>query len=141
MDVLHTATPSAATARFLDEPNPIVLAVRRPGGSVALNPVWFEYRDGCFWLNARLGARWLAHLERERAASLLLIDPHDMYRVVRSETRLAATRRDGATEHLDSLSLRYRGESYRMPFPMHRVVVQLEPLTLRSTLDEAPRSR
>ena len=51
---------------------------------------WVEYRDGYVWLSWR-GAHWLDHIERERRAVLLFIDPGDMYRVAHVETRLVRT--------------------------------------------------
>ncbi|MEV6116073.1 pyridoxamine 5'-phosphate oxidase family protein [Streptomyces sp. NPDC052109] len=129
---------SEATTAFLAEPLPIVVGTRRRDGRVKMTPAWFEFQDGFFWLNSRRGTYWLAHVERERRASLLLIDPHDMYRVVHAETRLTGTTTEGAGAHLDRLSHRYRGEPYRALAPMTRVIVQLEPLTVRSTLDGRP---
>ncbi|MEU3825519.1 hypothetical protein GT045_17760 [Streptomyces sp. SID486] len=129
---------SEATAAFLAEPLPIVVGSLRGNGQVKLTPAWFEFRDGLFWLNSRRGTHWLGHLERARRATLLLIDPHDMYRVVHAETRLAGTTTEGAGAHLDRLSHRYRGEPYRALAPMTRVIVRLEPLAVRSTLDGRP---
>ncbi|WP_406207799.1 pyridoxamine 5'-phosphate oxidase family protein [Kitasatospora sp. NBC_01560] len=129
---------SAATAAFLAEPLPIVVGTLRRTGRVAMHPVWFEYADGRFRLNSRRGAHWLGHLERERHASLLLIDPRDMYRVVQVETGLVSVSEEGAADHLDRLSYRYRGEPYRALAPMRRVIIELEPLGVRSTLDGRP---
>ena len=98
---------------------------------------WVEYRDGYVWLSWR-GAHWLDHIERERRAVLLFMDPGDMYRVAHVETRLVRTAPDDADEHIDRLSHRYRGEPYKSPRPQERVVIQLEPVPVRSTLDWRP---
>ncbi len=128
---------SDATAVFLGQVMPVVVGVRRQSGAVKLNPAWYEYRDGYFWLNSWRGAHWLAHLERERAAALLFLDPTDMYRVVHVDTGLVATTSDGAKEHLDRLSYRYRGEPYRSRsrIPQQRIVIQLAPTHVRSSVD------
>ncbi|RKT17037.1 pyridoxamine 5'-phosphate oxidase [Streptomyces sp. 1114.5] len=130
---------SEATLAFLAEPLPIIVGTRRQSGSVKMNPAWFEFHDGYFWFNSWRGAHWLAQVERDRQATLLLMDPQDMYRVVHVETALVATRTEGAGAHLDRLSYRYRGEPYRAVAPMQRVIIQLEPLHVRSTLDGRPR--
>ncbi|HEU5110641.1 MAG TPA: hypothetical protein VFT95_19035, partial [Micromonosporaceae bacterium] len=80
---------------------------------------------------------WLAHVERERAAALLFLDPADSYRLVHVDARLIDTTSEGAVEHLDSLSYRYRGEPYRSRsrVPQRRVIVQLAPERVRSSLD------
>lgn len=128
---------SDATAEFLDRVMPVVVGVRRRSGAVKLTPAWYEYRDGCFWLNSWRGAHWLAHLEREHEAALLFLDPDDMYRVVHVDARLVATSSEAAREHLDRLSYRYRGEPYhsRSRIPQQRVVIQLAPTRVRSSVD------
>ena len=128
---------SDRTAAFLAGVMPVVVGVRRRGGAVKLNPAWYEYRDDRFWLNSWRGAHWLAHVERERAAALLFLDPADMYRLVHVDARLIDTTGEGAVEHLDSLSYRYRGGPYRSRsrVPQQRVIVQLAPERVRSSLD------
>jgi len=129
---------SPATAAFLDEVMPVIVGVRRADGTVAMNPAWYEFLDGRFWLNSWRGARWLEHLERERRASMLFVDPADMHRVVRVSASLARTDTEGAAEHVDRLSHRYRGEPYRSPSPQRRVLIELVPTRVRSTLPAPP---
>lgn len=128
---------SDTTAQFLGQVMPVVVGVRRRTGAVKLNPAWYEYRDGDFWLNSWRGAHWLAHLEREREAALLFLDPADMYRVVHVDARLVSTSTEGADEQLDRLSYRYRGEAYRSRsrIPQQRVVIRLAPTHVRSSVD------
>ena len=102
-----------ATARFLGGVMPVIVGTRRRNGTVKLNPAWYEFRDGHFWLNSWRGAYWLAHVERERQATLLFVDPQDMYRVVHVEAGLVRTATEAAGAHMDRLSHRYRGEPYR----------------------------
>jgi|GEM_PF-3315126 len=126
------------TAAFLAAAMPVVVGTRRRTGEVKLTPAWYEYRDGCFWLNTRRGAHWLDHIERDRSATLLVIDPADPHRVVHAETRLVQTTIAGALEQVNRLSQRYLGQPYRLAFPQQRVLVQLEPVRLRSALDGRP---
>jgi len=137
--VTMPASLSEATERFLGTVMLATVGTRRANGAVKMSPAWYEYRDGCFWLSTRRGAHWLDHIERDRSASLLMVDPADIHRLVHAETRLVATTADGALEQLNRLSLRYRGEPYRLAFPQHRVTIQLEPVSVRSTVE--PRSR
>jgi hypothetical protein len=125
---------SAETAAFLGQVMPAIVGTRLDNGTVTMNPAWYEYDGGYFWLNSWRGARWLARVERNRQASLLMIDPNDMYRVVRAQTRLVRTTTDGAVEHVNRLSQRYRGRPYRSAAPQQRVLIQLEPVRVRSQL-------
>jgi hypothetical protein len=130
---------SEATERFLATVMLAIVGTHRGNGAVKMSPAWYEYRDGYFWLSTRRGAHWLDHIERDRSASLLMVDPGDAHRLVHAETRLVETTSKDALEQLDRLSVRYRGEPYRLAFPQHRVTVQLEPGYVRSTVD--PRLR
>jgi hypothetical protein len=61
-----------------------VVATKRQDGEIALNPVWFEYRDGRFSLNSYQLAMWPRGVQRQRGATLLVIDPVDTLRTATS---------------------------------------------------------
>lgn len=126
---------SEATERFLATVMLAIVGTRRGNGAIKMSPAWYEYRDGHFWLSTRRGAHWLDHIERDRSASLLMVDPGNVHCLVHAETRLVETTTEGALDQLDRLSMRYRGEPYRLTFPQQRVTVQLEPADVRSTVD------
>ena len=65
---------------FLNEVFPAVIALKRPNGSIQVIPVWFEYRDGYFWLNSATARRWPQHLQKHGEVEMLLLDPTDMFR-------------------------------------------------------------
>lgn len=126
---------SEHVAAFFGEVLPVVVGTRRRSGAVRLNAAWFEYREDYFWLNSWRGAKWLESVERERAATLFLIDPGNMFRTAEVTTRLVQTTTEGAAEHIDRLSHRYQGGSYRSPTEQQRVIIQLDPVKLRTTID------
>ncbi|GGQ86287.1 pyridoxamine 5'-phosphate oxidase family protein [Couchioplanes azureus] len=126
---------SDRVAAFLDEVMPIVVGTKRKNGVVKMDPAWYEFRDGHFWLNSWRGSRWLAAIERDKQASLLLMDPKDMTRVVHVETTLVMTTEEGAPAHFDRLNERYQVVGHDDPEPQTRVIIQLEPTDVRSTLD------
>jgi Pyridoxamine 5'-phosphate oxidase len=123
-----------ATEAFLAEVMPAIVGTRRLSGAVKLTPVWFEYRAERFWLNGWRGARWLDQLLSQGCASLLFIDPNDMHRVVHVEAELASATTEGASLALDRLSQRYLGRNYRASVPRTRVIVELDPTQIRSTI-------
>ena len=110
-----TAQISDATAKFLGQVMPVIVGTRRRNGAVNLNPAWYELRDGYLWLNSWRGAHSLDHLERDRQATLLFIDPQDMFLVVHAVARLVQTTTDAAREHIDRLFRRYRGQPLPIP--------------------------
>ncbi|MGH2870928.1 MAG: pyridoxamine 5'-phosphate oxidase family protein [Solirubrobacteraceae bacterium] len=131
---------SDALIDFLRTIFPVIVGTKRRDGTVQLNPAWFEYRDGSFWLNSWRGARWLAHIERDRAATLLLVDPINPSRVAQAQTRLVQTRPDAELQHADRLSERYTGQPYQGP-PVRRVTIQLQPTRITNSVDQLPNRR
>lgn len=114
---------------FVDEVFPAVIAVKRPSGAVTVTPVWFEYRDGYFWLNSATGRRWATHLQKNGEVDMLLLDPKNMFRWLKVRGRLAETTTQGADEHIDRLSLRYTGNpKYQNRQPgEQRITLKVEP--------------
>jgi PPOX class probable F420-dependent enzyme len=123
-------------ARFVQEVFPAIVGTRRRDGTVQMNPAWFEYRDGYFWLNSWRGSRWLAHVERDGDVTLALIDPKDMFRFAQVQGRLVEATTEGADEHIDRLSIRYFGRPYQRMMPgQQRVKIQIEPVRITGSLD------
>jgi PPOX class probable F420-dependent enzyme len=124
------------TKKFVGEVFPAIVATKRPNGTVHMNPVWFEYDNGYFWLNSWRGSKWLENLEREGEITLALIDPKDMYRFAEVRGRLVEATDEGGADHIDRLSLRYMGQTYQRHMPgVQRVKIQLEPVSVKSSLD------
>jgi len=124
------------TKKFVGEVFPAIVATKRPNGTVHMNPVWFEYDNGYFWLNSWRGSKWLENFEREGEITLALIDPKDMYRFAEVRGRLVEATDEGGADHIDRLSIRYMGQTYQRHMPgVQRVKIQLEPVSVKSSLD------
>jgi PPOX class probable F420-dependent enzyme len=112
---------------FLAEPNPIILGTTRQDGSVQMSPVWFEYRDGQIWLNGGPNRDWFRHMQNSGQATLLLVDPKNMFRWAQIQARYLDSTSDAADDHIDRLSQRYFGG----PYPNDktgRLIIRLEPV-------------
>ncbi len=68
--------------RFAAEKMPAFIGTVRRDGTAQMNPVWFEYADGYFWINGGPDRGWLRHVQRdtEQRITLLLVDPKNMWR-------------------------------------------------------------
>ncbi|HEX6817452.1 MAG TPA: pyridoxamine 5'-phosphate oxidase family protein [Ktedonobacterales bacterium] len=128
-------TLSEPMSQFVQEVFLAVVGTKRRDGTVRMNPVWFEYDAGSFWLNSWRGSRWLAHLERERDITLLLLDPRNGGRWAQVQGRLVSATTEGADEHIDRLAHRYTGRPYQ-PWRagVQRVKIQIEPLRITGPL-------
>ena len=129
---------SENTKKFVQEVFPAIVATSRPNGSIHANPVWFEYEDGYFWLNAPRGSKWLENLKREGEATLALVDPGNMFRWAEVRGKLVNATEEGGQEHIDKLSMRYFGRPYDRSYmpDQVRVKVQVEPVKVNSSLDQ-----
>jgi len=85
---------------LLDEPLPVTLATTRADGTVQLAPVWYEYRDGFIWLNGGPKRDWFLHMQRDPRATLLVLDPENMFRWVQIQAKLHDTTFEGADDQL-----------------------------------------
>jgi hypothetical protein len=122
---------------FVGEVFPAIIGTCRRDGSVQMNALWFEYRDGYFWLNGGPDRIWLKRVQRTNTVDLLLIDPKDMFRWAQVHGRLVSvTGGEEAEAHINRLSQRYLGRPYRhMRDPDPRLRIQVEPLRVRSSVD------
>ena len=126
--------------QFVNEVFPAIVGTRRRDGTVQMNPIWFEYKEGYFWLNGWRGADWLRHVERDGDVTLALIDPNNMYRFAQVQGRLVEVTQEGGEEHIDHLSLRYNGKLYEWHSPERpRLKVQVEPVRITGSIDWQPR--
>jgi PPOX class probable F420-dependent enzyme len=117
------------SARQLAElPILTVVGTKRSDGAVQMNPVWFEYRDGFFWLNSNTRRTWPRNVERDREALLLLVDPKVPDRFAQIRCKLVEVIPDPRHEQIDRLALRYTGHAFRaLESGEQRITLQLEP--------------
>lgn len=122
--------------QFLSEIMPAVVGTRRKDGTVQMNPIWYEYRDGYFWLNSWRTSDWLRHIEEQKDVTLFMIDPKNIGRWAQVVGKLVETSDEHGAEHADQLSMRYSGTPYNYGYnPRPRVRIQIEPLKISTYID------
>jgi len=113
----------------------LTIATKRADGSVQLNPVWFELRDGFIWLNSNTSRTWPKNLQRDRDVTMLLVDPKVPDRYAQIHGRLVSLIPDPQHEFIDRLAERYTGEKFRELEPdEHRVTLKIQPVTVTGAL-------
>lgn len=106
-----------------------VIGTKRADGEVQMNPVWFEYLDGAFWVNSNTRRTWPKNLQRDAGALLLLVDPKVPDRFAQIRCRLAETIADLQHAMIDRLAHRYTGKPFRALEPgEERITFRLEPI-------------
>ena len=113
------------------QPILITVATKRADGSVQLNPVWFELKEGFIWLNSNTSRAWPKHLQRDRDVTMLLVDPKVPDRYAQIRGRLVSLIPDPQHEFIDHLAERYTGKKFRdLESGEHRVTLKIQPVTV-----------
>ena len=122
---------SPAVQKLAALPILVVVATKRHDGSVQLNPVWFELKDGFIWLNSNTSRTWPKSLQRDRDVTMLLVDPTTPDRYAQIRGRLVSLIPDPKHEFIDRLSHRYTGKKFRELEPgEHRVTLKIKPVAV-----------
>jgi PPOX class probable F420-dependent enzyme len=126
---------SPAVQKLAALPIPVVVATKRVDGSVQLNPVWFELKDGFIWLNSNTNRSWPRNLQRDPELTMLLVDPKVPDRYAQIRGRLVSLIPDPQHEFIDHLSERYTGKKFRELEPdEHRVTLKIQPVTVTGAM-------
>lgn len=122
---------SAALQKLAALPILVVVATKRADGSVQLNPVWFELKDGYMWLNSNTSRTWPKNLQRDRDVTMLLVDPKTPDRYAQIRGSLVSLIPDPKHEFIDRLAYRYTGKKFRALEPdEHRVTFKIQPVVV-----------
>ena len=126
---------SPAVQKLAALPILVTVATRRADGSVQLNPVWFELKDGFIWLNSNTSRTWPKNLQRDRDVTMLLVDPKVPDRYAQIRGRLVSLIPDPKHEVIDHLAERYTGKKFRDLEPgEHRVTLKIQPITVTGAM-------
>lgn len=128
------AQVSKKLAEFANEVYPAIIGTTRKDGSVEMVPVWFEQKDGSFWLNGGTNRGWFKHLQRDPRITLALVDPRDMFRWAQVEGKMINWAEDKGGDHINHLSHRYLKKDYQGP-RTGRIKIQIEPLRITGSID------
>ena len=121
-------------AIFLKKPMLVYIGTKRSDGSIQINPAWFEFRDGYFFLNSVKGRHWPAHIEKEREATLAFFDPEDARIFLEIEAKPVEIIEEGAKDHINELSIRYTGKPFELPNGEKRIKIKMEPVKVNGTV-------
>jgi PPOX class probable F420-dependent enzyme len=126
---------SLAVQKLAALPILVTIATKRSDGSVQLNPVWFELKDGFIWLNSNTNRAWPKNLQRDRDVTMLLVDPKTPDRHAQIHGRLVSLIPDPEHEFIDHLAQRYTGKKFRDLEPgEHRVTLQIQPVRVTGAM-------
>ena len=111
-------------ARLFTDKNFAVVATVGPDGSPQSSVVWIDWDGENVVFNTTRPRAKGRNLERDPRVSVTVFDHGNPYRYV-EVTGDAVLEDEGANEHINDLSHKYRGEDY--PDPNGRVIVRVRP--------------
>ncbi|HEY9288884.1 MAG TPA: PPOX class F420-dependent oxidoreductase [Candidatus Dormibacteraeota bacterium] len=130
-----TASLSPAVQALAAKPSLLIMATKRSDGSIQLNPIWFEFRDGLIVVNSNTRRSWPRNLQRDREATMLIVDPEVSDRYAQIRGQLVDVTPDPAVEVIDRLARRYTGEKFRALEPgEERITMRLKPTKVSGDL-------
>ena len=118
------ATLSTSQQAFLKAPNFAVVATLREDGSPQSSVVWIDTDGENVVFNTKRGRAKVDHLERDRRVSVTVIDGDDPYSYLEVQG-LASLEDEGAAEHINMLSHKYRSTDFKDL--ERRVIVRVRP--------------
>ena len=105
------------------------LATIMPDGSPQVSPVWVDFDGTHILINSARGRQKDRNMTRRPRVALSIQDPDDPYRYLLVRGTMIEHSTHGADEHIDRLSLKYRGQpkyQYQRPGEV-RVTYKIRP--------------
>jgi len=102
---------------LIDGKNLASVATLMRDGSPQVAPVWVDREGDIVVINATVKRQRYRNLKRDPRVALCVFDLNDPYSKVIIRGRVTEITKDGAEDHIDKLSMKYRGRKY----PDHRV--------------------
>ena len=125
------AAISPAVQALVAQPILTVVGTKRADATLQLNPAWFEFTDGYFWLNSNRWRTWPKNVQRDRDITLNFIDASEPFRWASIHGRLADVIPDPDHEFIDRLARRYTGRVFRELRPgEERITLKVEPVSV-----------
>jgi PPOX class probable F420-dependent enzyme len=120
------STLTEEAAKLFTDPNLGTIATIRPDGSPHVTPVWIDWDGEHVLVNTARGRAKERHLRRDPRATVLVVSPANVYAYVEVSGPAKLTE-DGAAEHIQELSQRYRGVPFQKRPGEVRVIVRIRP--------------
>lgn len=114
--------------KLIDGKNLASVATLMPDGSPQVAPVWVDREEDIVVINATTTRQRYRNLRRNPRVALCVFDMADIYSKVLIRGKVIEITKKGAEEHIDKLSMKYKGRNYpdhRVDQP--RVIIRIRP--------------
>jgi PPOX class probable F420-dependent enzyme len=115
--------------QLLREPNFAAVTTLKADGTPQTSIVWIDEEDGRPVFNTKPGRAKGKHLRRDPRVNVTVWDRNDPYHYVEVE----GIAEQGANDHINKLSQKYRGTDFHTP--SDRVIVRVTPTRVLEYID------
>ena len=106
----------------------LFLATMMPDGSPQVTPVWFDNDGEHILVNTNEGRTKDRNMKERPQVAIVIQDPADPYRYLQIRGKVVNFTREGADEHIDMLSHRYRDNSWSYNPEQKRIIFKIKPM-------------
>jgi PPOX class probable F420-dependent enzyme len=105
----------------------LFLATSMPDGSPQVTPVWFDHDSEHILINTNEGRVKDRNMKARPKVAMVIQDPADPFRYLQIRGEVVDYTREGADEHIDMLSRRYRGKPWNYNPKQKRIIFKIRP--------------
>lgn len=119
---------------LLERPIVVTLVTLMPDTQPQANPVWFNWDGEYVWVNSAKGRQKDKNMRTRSKVTILSVDPNNPYRYLEVRGEVVDITEEGAVDHINLLSNRYRGQpDYYASMPDRRgketrVIYKIKPI-------------
>lgn len=105
----------------------LILATLMPNGSPQVTTIWFNADDKHILINSAKGRVKDKNMRARAQVGMVIQDFKDPYRFIQIQGRVIEITEKGALEHINQLSLKYRGKPWEENPGEKRVTYKIQP--------------
>ncbi len=113
-------------SRMFVDPYYGIVSTVRPDGSPQQSVVWVDYDGENVIFNTAEGRAKPRYIRQNPNVGLSVLDPENPFRWI-AVSGPAEMTEEGAAEHINKLSHKYRGRDYDLPPGQQRLIVRIKP--------------
>jgi PPOX class probable F420-dependent enzyme len=106
----------------------LYLATLMADGSPQVTPVWFDWDGEYILINTNEGRVKDRNMKARARVSMVIQDPEEQERYLGIRGEVVEYTREGADEHINKLSLKYKNEPWIYREGQRRIIYRIKPL-------------
>ncbi len=103
------------------------LATLMPDGTPQLTPLWFNSDGSYIYVNSTPERVKTRNMRARPDVAVVIQDPKDIYRFIEVRGRVVEITEQGALQHIDELSMKYRRRHWQPVESQVRIKYTIEP--------------